>query len=485
MSLLNDTPRMFARMPLETLLPIGGAMATIVILWSYNYWRAALKLAFVLVLVEGAIRKWFVPQGQELVYFGKDLLLIGAYIRFYLSPDPEIRAWRLNVPATLVILLCLGAGVSALNPNIGAPVLALIGIKGYFMYIPMAFMMPYLFRTRDELLRQATYFAMLATPICLLGFLQWRSDRFSVINTFAAGMNEGGATGFGFGDKARITGTFSYITGHSTFVLFFLGLHVALLLTNLSKIKRTWLLFNLPLLVANGLMGGSRSAIYGMVMVIGGLILFSTTYRLGSNAKALANLALAGLVVAIGGSYFFYDAFVMWSTRKEVSGDTVQTRVVDQAKIASEMAFETVGMAGFGIGTSMPVTQQLRNAFGIPKPRRPPPPMDHELTQVVVEMGLFCAGLWYTLRLLILGLSFRYFKQCRDDELRPLILVCFLLQLPYFYLSVVLNHTANFLLWGFIGITLIPSLGPTVFRRALTRSRGQSTHGVALDTTIK
>jgi hypothetical protein len=95
------------------------------------------------------------------------------------------------------------------------------------------------------------------------------------------------------------------------------------------------------------------------------------------------------------------------------------------------------------------------------------------MTQVVVELGLICALAWYGMRLLVLAFSFRMFKQCRDDELRPLILVSFLVQLPYFYLSAVLNHTANFLLWGFIGITLLPSLQPAVQRRAMPGTPSQ------------
>lgn len=456
-----------ARMPLPTLLAIGGVSAFVVIALAYSNWRAAVKTAFVLVLFEGAIRKWLLPQGQELVYFGKDVLLIGAYIKFFLSPDPDLRAWRLNAPVTAIVGLATLSGLSVLNPNVGSPLSALVGLKGYFMYLPMAFMMPFLFRTKEELIRQATNYALLATPICLLGFLQWQSDRFSVINTFASGMAETGATGFGFGDKSRITGTFSYLTGHSTFVIFFSALHVALLLARQTHLKRVWLMLNLPLLVANGLMGGSRSSIYALVLVIGGILFFSTTHKMGSNVKFLANLGAALVVVGIGAVYFFADAVTMWSTRASISGDNIQTRVIDQAKVATEIALSDMAITGYGLGTSMPAVAQMRGILSVPPPKDKPPPMDHEMTQIVVELGLICAAAWYGMRLLVLLFSYRMFKECRDDDLRPLILVTVLLQVPYFYLSVVLNHTANFMFWGFVGLALIPSLQPTVMRRHL------------------
>ena len=455
-----------AKLPVDTLLFIGAIAAVVVVSWSYNYWRAAVKVAFVLVLVEGAIRKWALPQGQELVYFGKDMLLIGAYLRFYFVPDPDIRALTLRVPTGGIFALCGITALSALNFNIGSPILALIGLKGYFMYIPMAFMMPYLFRNKEELIRQITWYALIATPICLLGFLQFKSDRFSVINTFASGTLETGSTGFGFGDRARITGTFSYLTGHSTFVTFFTALHIALLTCKQSKFLRLWLMFNLPLLLANGFMGGSRSAVYSTVIVAVGFALASTTVKMGSTLKILATLGVGAAAVAFGATYYFKEATTMWTARATNADDNVQTRVIDAAKYAAELAFDTVGLNGFGMGTTMPVTAQLRNTLRIAKPERPPPLMDHELMQVVVELGLLCAMAWTAVRLITMHQSFVMFKDCRDEDLRPFVLAGFLVQIPYLYLSVVLNHTANFLLWGFIGLTFIPGLRATVQRRS-------------------
>jgi hypothetical protein len=75
-----------------------------------------------------------------------------------------------------------------------------------------------------------------------------------------------------------------------------------------------------------------------------------------------------------------------------------------------------------------------------------------------VELGLFCGSAWYLMRMLVFGLSYSQFKKTKNELLRPIIFVFLLVQIPHFYCSVVLNHTASFLLWGAIGITFIPAL---------------------------
>ena len=118
-----------AAVSLPTLLMVGALGALGIIAWSYSNWRAAVKIAFVAVLLEGAIRKWILPQGQELVYFLKDVFLVGAYLKFYFAPDPEMRAYTLRVPGTLILVLCVLVSFSALNPNIGSMLLAAYGVK--------------------------------------------------------------------------------------------------------------------------------------------------------------------------------------------------------------------------------------------------------------------------------------------------------------------------------------------------------------------
>lgn len=467
-----------AAVSLPTLLMVGALGALGIIAWSYSNWRAAVKIAFVAVLLEGAIRKWILPQGQELVYFLKDVFLVGAYLKFYFAPDPEMRAYTLRVPGSLIFLLCALVSFSALNPNIGSMLLAAYGVKIYFMYVPLAFMMPYLFRNQQEMLRQMTWYAFMAIPVCLLGFLQYRSDRFSVLNTFASGMSETGAVGFGVGDRARVTGTFSYITGHTTFVIIFFALVLALLSLRESKWKSVHLFLVLPLLAGNALMNGARASIVTMGFVAMGFAVAAMTGRLATSRNFVATLVAAGVLAMAGTVYFFADALAYWETRYKTAGDTMVGRTVDHPLAALELALESGGAFGFGIGTAHPATAAIRNKLDILPMKERVPAMDNELGQIMAELGLlgFCG--WYGLRALMLWLAWTSYQRSPPGLVRALCLAVLLISGPFMIMSVVYNHTANFFIFALSGLSLMPLVEPTVQRRFVGRRRAASPHAV-------
>jgi hypothetical protein len=78
---------------------------------------------------------------------------------------------------------------------------------------------------------------------------------------------------------------------------------------------------------------------------------------------------------------------------------------------------------------------------------------DQELPQVYVELGPLCFFAWYIIRLIILGWLIRVFINTPSDLLKKISLACILIYLPHFFLSLVLNHTAGILMFGFIGLS--------------------------------
>ena len=65
-----------------TIILIG--VVAIVGVSSLN-WRLSVKAIFVIIILEGVLRKWVLPQASDLIYFLKDLVLLGAYLRFFLG----------------------------------------------------------------------------------------------------------------------------------------------------------------------------------------------------------------------------------------------------------------------------------------------------------------------------------------------------------------------------------------------------------------
>ncbi|MBL9131444.1 MAG: hypothetical protein JNG86_09610, partial [Verrucomicrobiaceae bacterium] len=58
-----------AKLDAQTLIPLGIGITVLVSLFTMSNWRAGVKIAFVMVLIEGALRKWVLPGAQELAYF--------------------------------------------------------------------------------------------------------------------------------------------------------------------------------------------------------------------------------------------------------------------------------------------------------------------------------------------------------------------------------------------------------------------------------
>lgn len=471
------------KMTVGQLVAAGVMGGTIIVFWSFTHWRAAVKVAFVIALIEGAIRKWLLPGGQEMVYFLKDIFLLGAYLKFFFAPDTDLRGYNLKVPGTVIFALAAMLFPAALNPNIGSIILALYGLKIYLFYIPLLFLMPFLFRTEKEMNLQLTLYALIAIPICLLGAAQFAAGGDSPLNVYA--QNTGNAvSGFGFGEKVRITGTFSYITGHMTFIVFFTSLSLALLAQSQTRWK--WLLMgvSLPLLAGNALMNGSRSTIYLVGFMLIGFTLASVSGKLGSNKRFTSMLLTGVALCALAGSYFFYEAYLNISTRAKVSNDNVYSRVVEHPLAALELALIDAGFGGYGIGMAHPALEGMRRALKFPSPEEKAPVYDMELGQVVAELGPLIALCWYVLRLVCLFTAWHAYYSCRNTFHKPIALMAALLNLPYLIMGVVYNHTANMLLFGITGLAFVSLIESNVTKRYPQGRRQPATRepklGVAL-----
>lgn len=473
---MTETLLLAATLPKKTLLMIGAAASVVIVLWSFTHWRAAVKVALVTALLEGAIRKWAFPQGQELVYFLKDVFLFGAYLKFFLSPDLDVRAYRLRIPGFVIVLLCVVVGLGALNPNIDSVFLSAFGLKVYFYYLPLVFMMPYLFRTEQEMTRQLTWFALIALPICLLGLVQWQAGPTSILNVYAQREgSEMGASGFGYGmdARARITGTFSYITGHTTFVVFFITLCLVLLTVRETRWKWLFAGVVLPLLGVNALMGGSRASIFVAGFVIVGMALPAFAGRIGAGTYFKTILMGAMAAGALMISYLFYDAYFHMSVRARTAGDTFYERAIEHPYKAMAYAIEKAGFFGYGLGLTHPATGALKNFLQIEGPKEEAVGVESESGQVWIEVGLFGFTAWYALRLYLIWLCWRCYVEAQRPLQKSLSLSAVLLSIPYLTMQLVVNHTANILLFALYGLAVLPRLAPLVTHRQRARVEAQ------------
>lgn len=185
--------------------------------------RLLVRLVFLiywLLIFEGALRKWGLPQLQEVFFFLRipvTLLLYWVAFKYRCWPHtawPLLLAYIFSAVAIVLVPFQIIAG------GYGPPYLLLAGYGwiNYFFYVPLAFLIAEQFRKEDlDLLTRHTLW--LTIPAALLVIMQFSAPATAVIN-LGSGLKEsdqfqnlGAALGF-----VRPTGFFTSSAGQSQFV---------------------------------------------------------------------------------------------------------------------------------------------------------------------------------------------------------------------------------------------------------------------------
>jgi hypothetical protein len=424
--------------------------------WSMNRWRLGVQVAMVLLVFEGAIRKWLLPGSQDLVYFAKDVILLGCYAGFF---GLHTRLARLaRVPAPLVGLLLAGAvygGMAIANPGVPNALTGLFGFKAYFLYIPLIFLVPAMFDSETELTRFLYRYALLAIPVGLLAVVQFRSPASSLINTYA--WDPGDASQvitFGITEQVRVTGTFSFITGYSAYALFTALIIMALLAARRWRIRGNIPLFAALLLTLVGmLMTGSRAPVLRLLIVLP-VYLWFTVVRARGGAAAIGRILF---VVALGVallSQAFFPAAEAFLARAGGGGEDAPSRIMG-ALVDPYYAFEVGGFLGEGIGTTHQAVHRLAppGAPGVSGPLAgSEAAFESESGRVVVELGLVGFLLIYAPRIVLVVLALQCVSALKRPSLRGLGTVSLLILVLSLTGAVVFNVTEGLFYWFFTGL---------------------------------
>jgi hypothetical protein len=258
--------------------------------------RLLVRLVFLiywLLIFEGALRKWGLPQLQDVFFFLRipvTLLLYWVAFKYRCWPHtawPLLLAYIFSAVAIVLVPFQIIAG------GYGPPYLLLAGYGwiNYFFYVPLAFLIAEQFRKEDlDLLTRHTLW--LTIPAALLVIMQFSAPTTAVIN-LGSGLKEsdqfqnlGAALGF-----VRPTGFFTSSAGQSQFiasaaalvlvgwlvpkrerpvglVLLIAGTAAVLVLTAFSQSRGLFFQLGIVLLlgIAAGLLTGRRRIIVRVVL---------------------------------------------------------------------------------------------------------------------------------------------------------------------------------------------------------------------------
>jgi hypothetical protein len=426
-------------------------------------WKNLIKSILVLVVIEGALRKWLLPGASEFIYFLKDILLLLAYFQYYIF-SPSKNTLQMKNTASGVLITCIAFVTvwcifQVFNPNLGDPIIGIFGIRGYILYIPLLWMLPNLFSSEDELYRFLRSYLLLVIPVGILATLQFFSPPSSPINVYTQDLKLDDIATFGDGNSvsARVTGTFSYIAGYSIYAIVSFSLAVPLLAVKQTVWWRWATISELLLIVGTSLMNGSRGLIYTEILFLIGFFGIQLLTNPARIVPLFRRFTMPIIAVTAGIIIWFQSAFNALEKRI-ISNDDTPNRIT----LIFKEPLKFVGLKGidsYGIGATHQATPALRSLLKLPTPETIPVFYESEPGRILLELGPVGFVLWYSLRFVLIVFLWSTYSNLKRPLLKQLALSAFLIHLLQFSFQLVFNHTLLVYYWFLAGfIFLLPKL---------------------------
>ena len=319
--------------------------------------RNLIWLYLILWLIEGGLRRWFLPGLASPLLLVRDPLVIAIYFLAAannLFPTNGFIIWG----AVLGLLTFL----NAILLGHGNLFVALYGVRCDFLHVPLIFIIGKVLRQRD-LLALARIAVWISVPFTMLLVAQFYQPQEAWVNRGVGG-DMAGAGFDGALDRFRPPGTFSFITGPALLYPLFTACWFALLIA-----KK----FSLPMMIASGAailvtipISISRTLFLAVLIVaaagIAGLVAGGRF-----SLKLVAQFAVVAVLLYLlaGQSHIFSDGMEAFTARWDAATTDqggFKEAIVDRVLEGFFGAFGSVRGAGCGTGFSTNVGQQLATA---------------------------------------------------------------------------------------------------------------------------
>ncbi len=148
------------------LIFVGGAIVVAIL----NDWRRGVYLFLGWVMFEDLIRKYL---GNNMaIFFAKDLLVLILYLSFFTSRRAN-RVKTSSPPFLIPLLILFWFGfMQVFNPQSTSVFYGLLGMKIYFLYVPLFFVGYSFLETDDDLRKIMTFNSILVMCVAGLGIAQ-------------------------------------------------------------------------------------------------------------------------------------------------------------------------------------------------------------------------------------------------------------------------------------------------------------------------
>jgi len=381
--------------------------------------------AYVILLVfEGAIRKWVLPG------LASPLLLVRDPLAIWLI----FTVWNKKLfPDNIYLTICMSIGVIGILTTVffghGSIPVALYGARPYLVHFPVIFIMGSMLGKEDvESIGKAVLYAtILMTAIISL---QFYSPQSSWINRGVGGDTEGsgfnGALGF-----YRPSGTFSFTNGIALFYslascfIFYFWLKPGKVNSYLLIFATIGLMVAIPFSISRGL--------FFSVIVTALFVLFTVT----SNAKLLSRIIIASFILIVvvallSQTSAFQTATEAFSARFRTASNSeggLEGTLIDRYLGGLLKAFnfdEALPAFGYGLGSLSNVGSMLLSGSIVKGISEGEWGRGIYETGVVLGMGMIFVRMGLSVQMLL-----RAYKRLTEGDVLPWILLsAFLLNIP-------------------------------------------------------
>jgi hypothetical protein len=435
---------------LTLLVLVLVAIATIL---ASRSWRRGLEWVLILVVLEGAIRKWVAPGAASYVYFAKDFLILGVYSGFL--RDPTRRRLHAAVAPGIEVALGIAAAITLLqifNPQLPSPLVGVLGFKAYFLYVPLLWVVPAAFRTADELKGWMRRYLLLSIPVGALAAAQFFSSADSALNTYARGGTEtADIITFGAVERVRVTGTFSFITGYSSYLQVISLLALSALTLRSWRFRGSLMTYaGFAITVMGMLMSGSRGPVFLMILILPIYWVFGVARAGGVPAigRFLLGAGLVASIVNVVGA----DAVSAFRARAAGSSDVagrILLPFINPLRILPD-----IGLMGYGTGATHQMAEVVAPSL-FPYSWLEGHHYEDEPSRVMVELGPVGFLAFFAARLGLVALAMAALFRVRGQLERAIVLSSLLLFLAQLTGGVVFNVTAGVYYWFFGGLLFL------------------------------
>lgn len=422
-------------------------------------WKNLVKLVLFIIIFDGALRKWVLPQASNLIYLFKDFFLFFAYIKyfFFSRKQPALETTTsVGIAYIFLFISTLWLIFQSFNPDLGTPVAGIFGLTRYLLYVPLMWLVPYLFNSQEEFDKFLRIYLLTLIPVCLLGVAQFFSPPSSFLNIAPGGEEASELLGFG-ADKIRISGTFSFPNLYTTYLTVCFGFVIYFIFNEQNRFWRIATFAELLLMIANFFMTGARGIILFSVLILVGYLGLKSLEQLQTIIKFFQKMTIPAIIIAILLARWFAPALEAFGTRTtSTSSSEFSHRILyafEIAHVPNKTFFD-----GYGTGATQAGGIAIQRALQLPD-GVPTPPAESEINRITIEIGLVGTIFWYGMRAALLISLWFVYRRLKNQSLKDLALIAFLINLQFLPNQVVVHPVAVVYYWFLNSfILLLPRL---------------------------